>query len=72
MLIVKIITLLVNEILPKDVKNLVNPQKGNQNFILNFEKSESKPKKHERFLEEEFFVLWAALDCKSSFPLTEP
>ena len=72
MLTTKPIALLVNDSIPQDTKNLVKPQKENQNFIQNYENSVSKPKKHERFPENEFFVRWVSLDCKSGLSLTEP
>ena len=34
--------------------------------------SRSQKKKHERFLENDFFVHWASLDYKSGFSLMEP
>ena len=49
------IALLVNESLPQDSKKLLKLQKEIQNFIQNYENSESKPKKREQFLENDVF-----------------
>ena len=56
MLITKPIAFLVNESMTLGSKNIVKPQKNNQNFIKNYKNSESKPKKHVRFLQNESFV----------------
>ena len=72
MLVTKPIALYVNDSMPQESKNLVKPQKQIQNFIENYENSESKPKKQERFLENKLFVHWDPLDCKFSLSSAEP
>ena len=48
----------------RTAKKLVKAQKQDENFIKNYENSESKTKKHEQNLENNFFVHWASFDCK--------
>ena len=73
MLIMKQITLLVNESMPEDSKKIVKPQKETKNFIQNYENSESKPKKNmSNSLKTMFFVHWASFECKRGLPLIEP
>ena len=65
MLIRKLFALLVNESMPQDYKNLLIPQKENQNFIKNYENSRVEAKrKQERFLENGIFVHRASFDCR--------
>ena len=69
MLIMKPIELLGNKFMPYDSKNLVKPQKT---IKISFKIQSRSQKKYERFFENEFFVHWASLDCKSGLSLTEP
>ena len=55
MLITKHIAQLVNESRAKDSKKLLKPQKEIQTYLKLRKLKESKPKKHEQFLENDFF-----------------
>ena len=56
--------------MPLDSKKLVKPQKKIK-ISLKIRKTQSRIKKNEQFLENDYFVHWASFDCKGGLKLTE-